>query len=98
MDLDLARNALPLLFKGLSATLEITGCGIAIGFPLGLAFALARLSSRRALAGPASIYSMIFRGTPLLVQIFILYYGLGQIKFLRDHAALWWLFGDSLRC
>jgi octopine/nopaline transport system permease protein len=98
MDFQLLPTAVPLLLKGLSTTLEITSCGILIGFPLALGFALARMSSSRILSGPAHLYSMVFRGTPLLVQMFIIYYGLGQLRVLRDHDLLWWFFGDGLRC
>jgi len=98
VDLELVQTAVPLLLKGLSATLIITACGIFIGFPLALGLALARMSSSRIASATARAYSMVFRGTPLLVQIFIIYYGLGQLRVLRDHDLLWWFFGDGLRC
>jgi len=98
MDLELIQSAVPLLLKGLGATLEITFFGILFGFPLGLGFALARMSSNRVLSSTSRAYSMVFRGTPLLVQIFIIYYGLGQLRVLRDHDLLWWFFGDGMRC
>jgi len=98
MDLELIQSAVPLLLKGLGATLEITFFGILFGFPLGLGFALARMSSNRVLSATSRAYSMVFRGTPLLVQIFIIYYGLGQLRVLRDHDLLWWFFGDGMRC
>jgi len=98
MDFELIQSAVPLLLKGLSATLEITFFGILVGFPFGLGFALARMTSNQALSAAARTYSMIFRGTPLLVQIFIIYYGLGQLRILRDYDLLWWLLGDGMRC
>jgi octopine/nopaline transport system permease protein len=98
MDFELIQSAVPLLLKGLSATLEITFFGILVGFPFGLGFALARMSSNRALSAAARTYSMIFRGTPLLVQIFIIYYGLGQLRILRDYDLLWWFLSDGMRC
>ena len=98
MDLELIQSAVPLLLKGLGATLEITFFGIVFGFPLGLGFALARMSSNRVFSSMSRAYSMVFRGTPLLVQIFIIYYGLGQLRILRDHDLLWWFFGDGMRC
>ena len=98
MDLELIQSAVPLLLKGLGATLEITFFGILFGFPLGLGFALARMSSNRVLSSTSRAYSLVFRGTPLLVQIFIIYYGLGQLRVLRDHDLLWWFFGDGMRC
>ena len=98
MDLELIQSAVPLLLKGVGATLEITFFGILFGFPLGLGFALARMSSNRVLSSTSRAYSMVFRGTPLLVQIFIIYYGLGQLRVLRDNDLLWWFFGDGMRC
>src|SRR5690606_22623367 len=44
------------------------------------------------------VYSTCFRGTPLLVQLFILYYGMGTLSFVRESPVLWWLFSDSGRC
>jgi octopine/nopaline transport system permease protein len=98
MDLDLIQQAIPLLLKGLVTTLAIALMAIVVGFPLGLGFALARLSSNRILAGIALLYSMVFRGTPLLVQIFIIYFGLGQVQFLRHQTTLWWFFRDGFNC
>lgn len=98
MDLDLVQTALPTLLKGAKITLVIGAFGVLMGFPLGLAVALARLSENRFLRGTANIYSGIFRGTPMLVQIFILYYGLGQIGFIRHNPVLWWIVGDALHC
>jgi octopine/nopaline transport system permease protein len=40
----------------------------------------------------------VFRGTPLLVQIFLIYYGLGQIRFIHDVPALWWVISEGSRC
>jgi len=98
MDVELIQRAIPVLLKGLATTLEIGLVAIVVGFPLGLGFALARLSSNRTLAAFAVLYSMVFRGTPLLVQIFIIYFGLGQLQFLRDQTALWWFFSDGFNC
>ena len=83
MDLDLIQAALPLLWKGAETTLIIAFFGLLIGLPLGIALALARLSSISWVMAATSIYSAVFRGTPLLVQIFILYYGLGQLGAVR---------------
>lgn len=98
MDLDLVRTAAPILLTGAGTTLAIGLFGVGLGFPLGLAVALARLSGNRALRGAAGAYGAIFRGTPMLVQIFVLYYGLGQLGFVRHDPVLWWIVGDALRC
>lgn len=98
MDIDLIQHSIPMLLKGLGTTLGIGVVAVVVGFPLGLGFALARMSSNRMLAGSALFYSMVFRGTPLLVQIFIIYFGLGQVQFLHDQSALWWFFRDGFNC
>ena len=67
---------LPLLAHGLILTLEITVTCIAFGFVLGVVLALMRVYGGKWLSIPASIYIQIFRGTPLLVQLLMVYYGL----------------------
>lgn len=98
MDFDLIQAALPVLLKGAWNTLVISAFGVGVGLPMGLAFALARLSRRKPVVAICNGCSAVFRGTPLLVQIFILYYGVGQLAFVRHNPVLWWLIGDSLRC
>ena len=66
----------PLLAHGLILTLEITVTCIAFGFALGIILALMRVYGGKWLSIPASIYIQIFRGTPLLVQLLMVYYGL----------------------
>ncbi|TPN88445.1 ABC transporter permease subunit [Mesorhizobium sp. CU2] len=96
--MDLIQLAVPVLLKGLWVTVALTLISVLIGFNLGLGLALMRLSSNAFLAGFAKYYSNMFRGTPLLVQIFIFYYGLGEIGLVRDNALLWWVISDGSRC
>ncbi len=63
------------LAKGLPLTLQITFTCIAIGIVLGVLLALSRVYGNRVLRIICSVYIQIFRGTPLLVQLFIVYYG-----------------------
>lgn len=65
--------------RGAGVTLELTAVGLAIGFVLGLLLALARSYGPKWLQHLAGAYIAIFRGTPLLVQLFIIYYGLPEI-------------------
>ncbi|TGT53416.1 ABC transporter permease subunit, partial [Mesorhizobium sp. M2E.F.Ca.ET.166.01.1.1] len=44
----------------------------------------------------ADAYCAVFRGTPMLVQIFVIYYGLGQVGLFRSNPVIWWLIGDGL--
>lgn len=76
MELVFEWNWLPQLANGLVITIEITVICIAIGIVLGLFLAMARVYGSRWLSLPAAIYIQFFRGTPLLVQLFLVYFGL----------------------
>lgn len=80
----LLRSALPLLLRGAVMTLEITALTLLIGIPAGLMVALARLSAFRPLSMLATTYVEVIRGTPLLVQIFFIYFGLPAIGVQLD--------------
>lgn len=89
---------LPALIKATPLTLLLTAVAGAFGLVIGTLAALARLSGHRALSVPASVFTFAFRGTPLLVQIYLVYYGLGQIlpgTWVR-HSFLWPYLRDGL--
>ena len=67
---------LPKLAQGLLFTVEITAACIAFGFVLGVLLALGRVYGGRLVSIPCGIYIHFFRGTPLLTQLFIVYFGL----------------------
>ncbi len=98
MDWDLLQRAVTTLTKGVGITLTLASVSALIGFCFGLSLAVMRMSANRLLSGFAEYYSAIFRGTPLLVQLFLFYYGLGQFSFIRDNPVLWWVIGDGMRC
>jgi len=88
----------PRLLDGLLTTLEIVALAIVVGAVLSLPVALARLSPNRVLNGAAISYTTFFRGTPLLAQTFLVYYGAGSFRpFLQD-VGLWWFFRDAFNC
>jgi len=74
--LSLSYEIMPGLLKGAVVTLELTVCSISLGFILGVALALGRLYGKRPVSLFCTGYIEFFRGTPLLVQLLILYYGL----------------------
>jgi cystine transport system permease protein len=76
--LDLIRQSAPLLLKGAGYTVLLSLIGMGLGLVLGFGLALMRLSRLAALRWPASVYVSAIRGTPLLVQLFLIYYGLPQ--------------------
>lgn len=81
---------IPHLLKGAILTVELSVLAIMIGFSMGVLIGMARLSKSRLMRYPAFTYINIIRGTPLLVQLFLIYYGLPQfgIKFSPFLAAL----------
>ncbi len=66
----------PFLLEGAITTLWLTAASLTAGLLLGIGVALMRLSGNRVLAGLAGVYCWVFRGTPLLVQLLIIYTGL----------------------
>ena len=94
---DTAQRQMPLFLAGLQITLELLAVSTLAGLALAVPIALARLSPNRLLSVPATAYAYLFRGTPLLVQIFIIYYGLAQFDAVRSSAA-WPLLRDPLPC
>ena len=83
MDFDLMFNSFPKLLSATLITLKLLSVSLIIGMFLGLFFAILRLNKNKIINRFAYGYSYVFRGTPLLVQIFIIYFGLGQIEYLR---------------
>jgi polar amino acid transport system permease protein len=82
---------------GTLITLKLVALSSLAGVVLAVATALARVSKRRWLWLPAYGYIYFFRGTPLLIQLFIVYYGLGQFEALRNSIA-WNVLGSAQWC
>ena len=78
-DMNLVVNSFPLLLVGAGVTIQITVLSTAIGFVIGLIVGVARISNLRVLRMLAEVYVEFFRGTPLLVQIFLFYFALPVI-------------------
>ncbi|SER54341.1 amino acid ABC transporter membrane protein, PAAT family (TC 3.A.1.3.-) [Vreelandella subterranea] len=72
-------NSIPHLLPGIPYTLLISFGGLAIGFFIGIFFGLLRISPLRWLRWPAIVYVEVFRGTPILVQVLFIFYGLPQL-------------------
>ena len=78
-DLSVVLIRFPDFFRAALITLEITSAGIACGVIMGFIFALMRISHNKVLSAVAKAYIFLVRGTPLLLQLFIIYYGLTSI-------------------
>ena len=76
---DLVVNSFPLLLVGAGVTIKITALSVALGVVIGLFVGIARISRLRILRVLAAVYVDFFRGTPLLVQIFLVYFALPVI-------------------
>ncbi|HYF86331.1 ABC transporter permease [Azospirillum sp.] len=88
MNWQLMWDSLPRMLGGLSLTLQLIVGSLALGALVAFGVALLRLSGNRVVETLAAAYVFVFRGTPLLVQIFLVYYGLGQFEFIRE-SILW---------
>ena len=97
MDLDLMITSFPKLLNATLITLKLLSVSLVLGLFLGLFFAVLRLNKNPFINKFAYGYSYIFRGTPLLVQIFIIYFGLGQIESLRS-SFLWVVLKEPYWC
>ncbi len=96
MNPDLVLRHWDLFLGGVWTTVELTGLALLVGFFLALPSALA-LYRRSPLAPLARAYVYVFRGTPLLVQTYLIYYGLAQFDFVRESWA-WTLLREAWWC
>lgn len=80
MDFEYIWGLVPQLASGMGITLNIFFATLLLSLPLGLLLSLGRISKLRPLSGAIGLYLLIFRGTPLMLQLFFMYFGLPFIK------------------
>ena len=97
MDFELMIGSFPKLLSATVITLKLLSLSLFFGLFIGLLFAILRMNKNPIVNKFAYGYSYIFRGTPLLVQIFIIYFGLGQIEYLRS-TFLWVILKEPYWC
>ena len=97
MDFNVIINNLPLYLNGLLVTIQLVLIALISGFGLAVPLALMAVSKVSFFKYPAKTYIYFFRGTPLLVQMFLLYYGMGQFEEIRE-SVLWILFKEAYWC
>ena len=97
MDLEFISEHFPRLLKATKLTIELTSLSLFFGIFVGIFFAILRVSKNKILFFISYYYSYIFRGTPLLVQIFIIYFGLGQVEWIRE-SFLWIFLKEPYSC
>ena len=96
-DFGLVIDSVPKMLEGIGLTLELLFLSTSIGLVLAVITLLMRISGRRFLAWPAMAYIYVFRGTPILVQIFVIYYGLPQFDLIRD-SVFWAVLREPFGC
>ena len=97
MDFELMINSFPKLLNATVVTLKLLSLSLFFGLFIGLFFAVMRMSKNLIINKFSYGYSYVFRGTPLLVQIFIIYFGFGQIEFIRT-SILWVILKEPYWC
>ena len=95
--MDLMLESLPRLLNATILTIELTLLSLFFGIFVGVFFAILRTSNKKILSLFSYYYSYVFRGTPLLVQIFIIYFGLAQIEWIRE-SFLWIFLKEPYSC
>jgi polar amino acid transport system permease protein len=88
----------PRMLEGLLVTVELVAISVALGALLAVPLALARLSRNPALRGVSFGFVYVLRGTPLLAQVFLVYYGSGQFRAFFETIGLWWFFREAFYC
>jgi len=97
MDYDLIFESIPKIFSGLRLTVLLVTLSLSMGFVFAILTALARRSKISVLVFPIKAYVFVMRGTPLLVQIFLIYYGIGQFEIIRE-SILWTVLKSPFWC
>jgi len=95
--MELMIESFPRLLNATLLTMELTLLSLFFGIFVGVFFAILRTSKNKILYYLSYYYSYIFRGTPLLVQIFLIYFGLGQVEWIRE-SFLWLILKEPYSC
>lgn len=96
-DFCLMFESIPEMLMGLGMTAQLLVISALLGTALAVVLLLMRISGRWYLVAPSVTYIYIFRGTPILVQIFIIYHGLPQFEFIRD-SVFWPILREPYGC
>jgi His/Glu/Gln/Arg/opine family amino acid ABC transporter permease subunit len=98
MDFQIIIESIPRLLEGTLVTIQISALSVFLGFCLAIPLSLMRVSKNRLISVPTYGFVFYFRGTPLLVQIFLIYYGSGQFQGFLSQVGLWNLFKEAYFC
>ena len=98
MDFELMAETLPKLLGGVPVTLTLVASSLLFGLVFAVILAKMRLSTNLLLSKLAYAYVYVFRSTPLLVQIFLIYYGSGQFRESLETMGLWYFLREPYFC
>ncbi len=96
-DYNVVLDSLPLYFAGVLVTLKLLLVALAFGLVLAVPLGLMRVSKQSVVNFPAWLYTYAIRGTPMLVQLYLLYYGLAQFEAVRA-SVLWPYLSNATFC
>ncbi len=96
-DYSVVLDSLPIYFGGVLVTLKLLLIALAVGLLLAVPLAMMRVSRQKLINFPAWLYTYVIRGTPMLVQLYLLYYGLAQFEVVRD-SVLWSYLSSATFC
>jgi len=97
MDIQVIIDNLPLYFQGLRTTIVLVVSSLLVGLCLAIPIALLAASKNKWVSVLPKAYIYFFRGTPLLVQMFMIYHGMGQFEAVRE-SFLWVIFQEAWAC
>ena len=97
MDLEVIIKYLPLYLRGLQTTIILVAISLVLGLCLAIPIALLATSKNKWVSFLPKAYIYFFRGTPLLVQMFLIYHGMGQFEVIRE-SFLWVIFKEAYAC
>jgi len=97
MDFSIIFDNIGIYFEGLKNTLALVSISLVIGLIFAIPLAVLRTSKNIFISGPIRVYVYFFRGTPLLVQMFLIYYGMGQFEPIKA-SFLWVFFKEAYFC
>ncbi len=97
MDLSIILENIPIYLGGLKNTVILVSISLVLGLLLAVPLAVLRNSGNLLVQAPIRAFVYFFRGTPLLVQMFLVYYGIGQFEALRE-SFLWPVFQQAYFC
>lgn len=96
-DYNVVLDSLPLYFSGVLVTLKLLVIALVFGLALAVPLGLMRVSKQPVVNFPAWLYTYAIRGTPMLVQLYLLYYGLAQFEAVRA-SVLWPYLSNATFC